>query len=359
MDGVRDIELWDSKRTWGRDSSLKTNGKERRDTSLHPPGMADGRDFFAVTCNAQLFLQAVCQDQKLPPSAWPCPSCLRSASQKTAAPEAAPTTSLSPFLGVACAVRPPRHCMLAPSLSLPLPWTPPPSTSLRTLRSPRRVLQPHQPVPLCARPAGPGGRTHGFPRPPAPSPSSLGGGGRGSWLLRGPSGGVSCACPSPGCPLQAGGPTSVTSNHNPAQAPRGTRAPMHDSSSAACGQSPVHIHDLLATSGHGNQAQTPASASKGRLPGQGPQFSLWDGGGGALSLPHLLLLSAQPHLLGDCPSAPSHLAQLCLVSGLVLFIPKHLRAHLLHTRPRSGCEDSAVNKTDISALVELTWQGGG
>ena len=80
-------------------------------------------------------------------------------------------------------------------------------------------------------------------------------------------------------PLQAGGPTSRDIQSQPSPGSQRDQSPRHDSSSAACRAASCPIlATFLATSGHRNQAQTPASASRVVSQVQGPQFSLWDGG---------------------------------------------------------------------------------
>lgn len=120
MDGVRDIELWDSRRrTQGRDSSLKTNGKggEKRHVT---PSLEDGKagGDFAVTpvtpgsfCRQFAKIEAATQrlavsilSQEAPPQGR--------------CPRGRPHHLPPPFLGVACAVAPTEALHAGPSLSL-------------------------------------------------------------------------------------------------------------------------------------------------------------------------------------------------------------------------------------------------
>lgn len=103
-------------------------------------------------------------------------------------------------------------------------------------------------------------------------------------------------------PPKAGGPASRDTQSQPSPGSQTDQSPCHDSSSAACWAVPCPIHARPGNLWPQESPQTPASASRAFSQVQGPQFGLWGGAGGALSLLTFSLLSAQPHLLGDCLS---------------------------------------------------------
>ena len=200
MNGVRDTELWDSrKRTRGRDSSIKTNGEgEKRHVTT---GMADGRVFTVVTpvtpssfCRQFAKIEAATQrlamsilSQEAPP--------------QRPSPQRPPAPPVSPFLGVACAVAPTEAPHAGSSLSLAAL-----DASTLDLFEDIELPPPCPSVPsdlsLCALGQLALRQDTRLYDPLLPPPRSLGGGeqllaSEGRWGGRWE---ASCACPSQGTP---------------------------------------------------------------------------------------------------------------------------------------------------------------
>ena len=163
-------------------------------------------------------------------------------------------------------------------------------------------------------------------------------------------------------PLQAGGPTFRDTQSKPSPGSQRDQSPRHDSSSAACQAVLCPIHAPPGNLWPQESSPDSCLGLKGLLPGPGlPVQPLgWRRG---CSLPFspspFFLLSPTSLVTVPPPPAPSHPGSALSNVWSCLVYSQRSAGCLLHTRPRSGCEDSAVNKTDISALTELTWQGGG
>lgn len=143
--------------------------------------------------------------------------------------------------------------------------------------------------------------------------------------------------PFSGDPRRLGDLLPVTPNHNPAQAPRQTKAPAMTAPQLPAGQSPVPSTPLLATSGHRNPPRLPprpqGSSPKSRAPSSASEVRQ-----GVLSpsSPSSFFLPS-PTSLVTVPPAPSHPGSALSNVWSPLVYSQRFVECLLHSRPRSGC----------------------